>query len=182
MSINPPELTAVIRPRPGKPSAGEGTEWADKAVGTPAQYRFDILPAEALFAVAQLRHEVCERHGEDGIDNWKNSNPKQHVNKALAHLYLYLLGDDSEKNGDPVEHVTHACCRIMFALHILKTAPGTFMPPLQPTQADVEAQDRATAAKITDMLQSLDAAPASDAREAIVSILQDTCRMSGKGG
>jgi hypothetical protein len=96
----------------------EGTEWRDKAVGSVAEYRFDLLPAQALAAVAELRANAVAKHGEQGIESWMASDPAPHVNKAIAHIYAYLSGDTTEARGDPAEHLTHALCRLMFAVHI----------------------------------------------------------------
>ena len=102
------------------PGVEQGTEWSDKAAGSKSEYRFDTLPPLALAAVARLRCEAIEKHGEEGIDNWRNSKPNIHVNKALIHIFAYLAGDTQEKDKNPAEHLIHALCRMMFAVEILE--------------------------------------------------------------
>lgn len=68
--------------------------------------RFDLVPPSALERVAQTLHEGAEKYGEY---NWQTINLDDHINHAIAHVYAYLSGDDSE------DHLTHAICRLMFA-------------------------------------------------------------------
>lgn len=73
------------------------------------QYRFDLFPARALFAVAEVL-----KHGADkyGVDNWRGIPTGDHLNHALAHAYAHIGGDDQEL------HLAHHACRALMALEM----------------------------------------------------------------
>lgn len=110
---------------------GEGLEWVDKATGSPCSYRFDMLPPHALAAVAELRARAIERHGEDGINDVYNTPDRQHVNRALTHIFAWLAGDETEKGGDPGEHLVHALFRMLVAVESsIVNAPAPSQEPV----------------------------------------------------
>ena len=76
--------------------------------------RLDLVPASALLTTAEVLAEGAEKYGEW---NWENIAIPDHINHALTHLYRYLDGDISEK------HLAHACCRVLFALHLQEKEP-----------------------------------------------------------
>lgn len=70
-------------------------------------YRADLLPPQALLAVAAVL-----KHGADkyGANNWHLIPVADHVNHALVHLLALQAGDGSD------DHLEHAATRILFAL------------------------------------------------------------------
>jgi len=71
--------------------------------------RFDIIPPVALFETAKVLKEGAEKYG---VDNWRYIEINDHLNHAIQHIYGYLSGDRTE------EHLSHAVCRLMFALEL----------------------------------------------------------------
>lgn len=70
-------------------------------------YRFDLMDAPAMFALAKVLYEGSQKHGED---NWRNIAIREHLNHLLAHVYAYLAGDTQD------DHLEHAFCRAMMAV------------------------------------------------------------------
>lgn len=77
--------------------------------------RFDIVPPLALFEVAKVLSEGAEKYGAYA---WKNIEVNDHLNHAIQHVYGYLSGDRTE------EHLSHAICRLMFALEVSEVENG----------------------------------------------------------
>ena len=80
-------------------------ELGAKEAGTIA--RFDLIPPEAMFKIAEILHEGAQKYGEE---NWRGLNYRTNLNHALQHIYGHLAGDKTE------DHLAHAACRILFAL------------------------------------------------------------------
>lgn len=76
---------------------------------SPTHYRFDLMNPQAMFALGKVLHEGAEKYG---TDNWKHIPRKNHLNKALIHIYAYLAGDDQD------EHLEHAFTRLMMAIAV----------------------------------------------------------------
>lgn len=75
--------------------------------------RLDLIPTRAVLAIGRV---LAEGEGKypaiDGRPNWELIPTREHVNHALVHLYKHLSGDVGE------EHLTHAVCRLLFALEL----------------------------------------------------------------
>lgn len=69
--------------------------------------RLDLLPPKAIFRIGSVLKAGAERYGEW---NWLDISTSDHINHALIHLLAHLANDDKE------DHLTHAACRIIFAL------------------------------------------------------------------
>ena len=67
------------------------------------------MPGAALLHMAAIMCEGAKTHGED---NWKNGQVRDHLNKALVHIFAYLAEDRSD------DHIGHAAWRMMAALEI----------------------------------------------------------------
>ncbi len=70
-------------------------------------YRFDLLDAPAMFALAKVLHEGAVKYGDY---NWRNIPIRDHLNHLLAHVFAYMAGDESD------DHLEHAFCRAMMAV------------------------------------------------------------------
>ena len=74
---------------------------------SPTYYRFDLLDAKAMFAIAENVAKGAEKYGED---DWRGIPIQDNINKALIHIYADLAGDTQD------DHLTHAATRLIFAL------------------------------------------------------------------
>lgn len=74
---------------------------------SPTHYRFDLMDPEAMFALGKVLHEGAEKYGEA---NWRHIPRRNHLNKALIHIYAYLAGDTQD------DHLEHAFTRLMMAI------------------------------------------------------------------
>ena len=83
-------------------------EQGGKQSATP--YRFDLVPAKAMFALAHVVAEGAKRYEKD---NWRKISVADHLNHALQHIYAYMAGDEQD------DHLGHALCRLAFAVELL---------------------------------------------------------------
>lgn len=72
-------------------------------------YKSEALFFNALLAVSGLRYEACKVKGYPD-DNYLNIDKREHIGRALTHLFAYMAGDTSN------DHLTHAACRVLMAL------------------------------------------------------------------
>ena len=97
-----------FRPQVGGPDSAIGpAEAGCVGLQSPTHYRFDLMDPEAMFALGKVLHEGAEKYG---TDNWKHIPCKNHLNKALIHIYAFLSGDTQD------EHLEHAFTRLMMAI------------------------------------------------------------------
>lgn len=75
-------------------------------------YRMDLVPAQAIFTVANILKTGAEKYGEN---NWRKITVEDHLNHALVHAYAYLAGDSTD------DHLGHFACRALMALEQLCT-------------------------------------------------------------
>ena len=71
--------------------------------------RFDLIDANAMFAMAAVLDQGAKKYGED---NWRLIPVKDHLNHLLMHTFAYLAGDETD------EHLSHILCRATFALGV----------------------------------------------------------------
>lgn len=90
-------------------------EQGGKQSYTPA--RFDLIPAEAIAAIAVVLGHGAAKYGEW---NWLAIDSNDHVNHVLQHIFAWL------ETGD-VMHLEHASTRCLFALQT-EIAPDTQQP------------------------------------------------------
>jgi hypothetical protein len=81
--------------------------------GSPA--RLELIPLDVLHEIALVLTSGAERYGDD---NWKLIEPRDHVNHAINHLFLWLDGDRTEN------HLGNAACRCLFAVWAAKYSEG----------------------------------------------------------
>ena len=96
----------------GKDSPIVPCEKGSKGLQSPTFYRLDLIPSEAIFSLGKTLQAGAEKYDEN---NWREIPSKNHINKALIHLYAYLAGDTQD------DHLDHALARLAMAVATKET-------------------------------------------------------------
>ena len=95
-------------------AAGWNVPLPEKPLAHPVRERMDLVPWNAVLAVAQTMTEGIKTHDEGA---WRKLPQRDHVSRAMRHLALCLVGDLAEP------HLFHAACRTLMALETSESLP-----------------------------------------------------------
>ena len=105
--------TQLHKPQPNKTLGNDAPPSVNEQGGKQHHrpYRMQAIPPKAILEVGKVRYIGYNDLGYDD-ETYKLISREEHIGRALTHLFAYLSGDDSN------DHLSHAACRILFALEM----------------------------------------------------------------
>ena len=79
---------------------------------TPIEESYTAIPPLALAKVATVMASGTRKYGPR---NWYKISVSDHLDHAIRHAYLYIMGDTTDE-PDGVTHLAHMACRALMAL------------------------------------------------------------------
>lgn len=74
-------------------------------------FRFDLVPPEAMFKLAEVLAYGASRYTPN---NWRLIPRNEHLNHAMTHIFAYMQGDTQD------DHLGHALTRMVMAASVLE--------------------------------------------------------------
>ena len=90
------------------------TSAVDFVKGSDHPYSYAIIPNHALQQVARVMAVGTRKYG---VRNWDKISVSDHLDHAIRHGYLYIMGDTTDE-PDGITHLAHMACRALFALEV----------------------------------------------------------------
>lgn len=87
---------------------------ATTGLQTPIEESYTAIPPLALAKVACVMASGTRKYGPR---NWDRISVADHLDHAIRHGYLYVMGD-TEDEPTGVDHLAHMACRALMALEV----------------------------------------------------------------
>lgn len=81
---------------------------------TPIDESYTAIPPLALAKVACVMSSGTRKYG---VRNWDKISVSDHLDHAIRHGYLYVMGDTTDE-PDGITHLAHMACRALMALEV----------------------------------------------------------------